>query len=65
VTRPKADVRKSAEDMRRFQKEHSRTLRPVLSFKELIEKGRRTFRERFILQPLALITDPLAKGGED
>jgi hypothetical protein len=30
-----------------------------------IETGRRTFRERFILNTLALITNPLAKGGED
>jgi hypothetical protein len=32
---------------------------------ELIETGRRTFRERFIPQTLARITNPLAKGGED
>jgi hypothetical protein len=42
-----------------------RTLGPELFVKELIETGRRTFRERFILQTLALITNPLAKGGED
>lgn len=51
--------------MRRFQKEHGRTLGPELSVKELVETGRRTFRERFTLQTLALITNPLAKGGED
>jgi hypothetical protein len=65
VTRPKADVRNAAEDTRRFQKEHGRTLGPELSVKERIETDRRTFRERFILQTLALITNPLAKGGED
>jgi hypothetical protein len=31
--------------------------------KELIEIGRRTFRERFIVQTLAFFTNPLTKGG--
>jgi hypothetical protein len=44
---------------------HGRTLGPEVSVKKLIETDRRTFRDRFILQTLALITDPLAKGGED
>ncbi len=65
VTRPKADIRKAVEDMRRLQKAHGRTLGRELSAKELIETGRRTFRERFILRTHALITNPLAKGGED
>jgi hypothetical protein len=59
------DQRKAAEDMRRFQKEHGRTLGPELSVEELIESGRRTYRERFILQTLASSTNPLAKGGDD
>jgi hypothetical protein len=51
--------------MRGFQKEHVRTLGPELSVKELIETGRRTFPKRFTLETLALVTNPLAKGGKD
>jgi prevent-host-death family protein len=41
ATKPKPDVRKAVEDMKRFQQEHGPTLGPKLSVREMIEEGRR------------------------
>jgi prevent-host-death family protein len=41
VDRPKPDVRKVIEEMKRFQAEHGPTLGPDLTIRNLIEEGRR------------------------